>query len=266
MIEAVGLVKQLGDTRVLDGVTFTAPTGEITGLLGPNGAGKTTTMRVLATLLAPDEGTLVIDGVDALADPVEVRRRVGLVTEEPGLFDRLTVREQLTFVGRAHGLATDALADRLDLLADALDLHDALDRRAGVLSKGNRQKAALARALVHDPPVILLDEPTSGLDVMASAGLEELIASEHVRAGKTVLLSTHLLDEAERLCDRVIGIAGGRVVADGPEEHWCRLAGTDDFREAFVRIVGAASLQAPPPPPPPPPSSPPPPSPPRSPR
>ncbi len=258
MIEAVGLVKELGETRVLDGVTFSAPTGSVCGLLGPNGAGKTTTMRVLATLLRPDAGTLRIDGVDALGDPVEVRRRIGLVTEEPGLFDRLTVREQLTFVGRAHGWDDDRLADRLAVLADALGLADALDRRAGVLSKGNRQKAALARALVHDPPVILLDEPTSGLDVMASAGLEELIASEHVRGGKTVLLSTHLLDEAERLCDRVIGIAGGRVVADGPEAHWCALAGTDNFRDAFVRIVGAASLAATPPAPPPPPPPPPP--------
>ena len=138
MIEAVGLVKQLGDTRVLDGVTFTAPTGEITGLLGPNGAGKTTTMRVLATLLAPDEGTLVIDGVDALADPVEVRRRVGLVTEEPGLFDPLTVREQLRFVGRAHGLATDALAHRLDPPTVARDLPDSPDRQPRVTALCHR--------------------------------------------------------------------------------------------------------------------------------
>lgn len=239
-----GLVKHLGDSRILDNITFSVPSGSVAGLLGPNGAGKTTTMRVLSTLLLPDEGAVRIDGIDTTVDAVEVRRRIGLVTEEPGLFDRLTAREQLTFSARAYGLSAEQTEERIDVLGAALDLTAALDRRAGELSKGNRQKVALARALAHDPPIILLDEPTSGLDVMAAAGLEELIASPTLRAERTVVLSTHLLDEAERLCDRVIGIAAGRVVADGPQEHWCELAGVDAFRDAFVRLVGEASLRA----------------------
>ena len=242
MIEAEGLVKELGGVRVLDGVGFTAPAGAVTGLLGPNGAGKTTTMRVLATLLRPDAGTLRIDGIDAVADPVAVRRRIGLVTEEPGLFDRLTVREQLRFFGRAHGLEPAAVDARIDELAAALRLDGALDRRAGVLSKGNRQKVSLARALLHRPAVLLLDEPTSGLDVVAAAGLEELLGGPTVGADTTVLLSTHLLDEAERLCTRVVGLAAGRVVADGTQADWCARAGGIPFRQAFVSLVGTASL------------------------
>ncbi len=242
MIEVEGLVKILGGTRVLDGVSFTAPTGSVTGLLGPNGAGKTTTMRVLATLLRPDDGRVLVDGIDVAADPTTARRALGLVTEEPGLHDRLTVREQLTFTGRAYGLTPDTAAARVTAVADLVGLDRELDHRAGTLSKGNRQKVALCRALVHDPPVLLLDEPTSGLDVVGSAGLEDLLRRQEVTGGKTVLLSTHRLDEAERMADKVVGIAAGRVVVDDTPEGLVARRGAASFREALVQMLGEATL------------------------
>jgi sodium transport system ATP-binding protein len=245
VIAVAGLAKTLGDARVLDDVTFTAPSAAITGLLGPNGAGKTTTMRVLATLLRPDAGTVRIGGIDIVADPMAARRVIGLVTEEPGLHDRLTVREQLVFSARAHGLGTDDAHGRIDEIAGHLGLSGSLDRRGGTLSKGNRQKVSLCRALVHDPPVLLLDEPTSGLDVVAADGLEDLLGHEDITGGKTVLLSTHRLDEAERLASRVVGIAAGRVVVDATPDELVATSGADSFREAFVRLLGQASLDAP---------------------
>jgi sodium transport system ATP-binding protein len=237
-----GVVKHLGDTKVLGGISFEVPTGTTAGLLGPNGAGKSTTMRVLATLLRPDAGTVEVGGVDVVAEPTSVRRSIGLVTEEPGLFDRLTVREQLHFAGRAYGLADSAVTARIDTLSDALVLGAELDKRAGALSKGNRQKAALARALVHDPPVLLLDEPTAGLDVMATAGFEDLVVRDDVTGNKTVLLSTHRLEEAERLADQIIGIVDGRIVAAGSPAELVERTGAASFREAFVALMGGAAL------------------------
>jgi sodium transport system ATP-binding protein len=242
VIAVAGLGKALGGTRILEDVTFTAPTGEVTGLLGPNGAGKTTTMRVLATLLRPDTGSVRIAGIDLAEDPMAARRVIGLVTEEPGLHDRLTVREQLVFSGRAHGLTAEVASGRIEAIAAHLGLTAALDRRGGTLSKGNRQKVSLCRALVHDPPVLLLDEPTSGLDVVAADGLEELLARDDVTGGKTVLLSTHRLDEAERLASRVVGIAAGRVVVDATPAELLATSDAATFREAFVRVLGEASL------------------------
>lgn len=242
MIELDSVVKTLGERVVLDNVSFQAPDGMVTGLLGPNGAGKTTTMRIVATLLRPDTGTVRIAGVDVQEDPIHARRMLGLVTEEPGLLDRLTVREQLTYTARAYGLTNAAAAERLDWLAELLGFVALLDERAGVLSKGNRQKVSLCRALVHDPTVLLLDEPTSGLDVVAAAGLEDLLQAKDVTGGKTVLLSTHRLDEVERLADRVVGIAEGQVVVDATPDDLVASSGSDSFRDAFVTMLGAASL------------------------
>lgn len=242
MIEVDGLVRTLGETRVLDGLSFTARAGEITGFLGPNGAGKTTTMRVLSTLLKPTEGTVRIVGFDVVADALEVRRRIGLVTEEPSLLDRLTVREQLVFNARAYDVPSEQAHDRIELLVELLGLHDGIDKRAGALSKGNRQKASLARALVHDPPVLLLDEPTANLDIVAQAGMQELLRRPDVVAGKTVFLSTHVLDEAERLCDRVIGIVGGRTVSQGTPDEIIAAAGAASFREAFLALVAETTM------------------------
>lgn len=240
MIRVEGLRLKLGGAAVLDGLSFTAPTGEVTGFLGPNGAGKTTTMRVLATLLRPEAGRVEVAGHDALREPNEVRRRIGLVTEEPSLLDRLTVREQLDFTARAYDVAD--VAHRIATVAGLLGLEEQLDKRAGTLSKGNRQKVSLARALVHDPPVLLLDEPTANLDVVAQAAMQDLLRNPEVRAGKTVFLSTHVLDEAERLCDRVVGIVAGRTVAEGTPEEIVVARGAADFRSAFLDLLGAHAL------------------------
>ncbi|MGH9085067.1 MAG: ATP-binding cassette domain-containing protein [Acidimicrobiales bacterium] len=245
MIRVDGLRKSLGDAEILRGVTFTAPTGTITGLLGPNGAGKTTTMRVLATLLRPDHGTVEIDGLDVAAHAQDVRRRIGLVTEEPGLFERLTGREQLRFVAEVHGMGRRAGDEAIDRLADAFGFGADVDRRAGELSKGNRQKLSLARALVHDPPVLLLDEPTANLDVVASSALEAVLLTPGVVTGRTVLLSTHSVEEAERLCQRVVGLVQGTVVADSTPEALVADLGATDFRSAFVGLLGRAALDLP---------------------
>ncbi|MFP5327964.1 MAG: ABC transporter ATP-binding protein [Acidimicrobiia bacterium] len=240
MIEVEDLRLALGGTQVIDGLSFRAPEGEVTGFLGPNGAGKTTTMRILATLLRPDSGSARVAGHDVVREPTEVRRRIGLVTEEPSLLDRLTVREQLTFTGRAYDLSPQRVAERIEVVASLLELD--LDKRAGTLSKGNRQKASLARALVHDPPVLLLDEPTANLDVVAQAAMQELLRRPEVRSGKTVFLSTHVLDEAERLCDRVVGIVSGKVVAEGTPAEIVARSGAPDFRSAFLDLLGTRAL------------------------
>ncbi|HEX7165440.1 MAG TPA: ABC transporter ATP-binding protein [Acidimicrobiales bacterium] len=242
MIEVDGLVRDLGGTRVIDGLTFTANGGEITGVLGPNGAGKTTTMRVLSTLLRPTAGRVVVAGHDVVDDAIEVRRRIGLVTEEPSLLDRLTVREQLVFSARMYDLPDQRIDDRIELLVAVLGLEDGIDKRAGTLSKGNRQKAALARALVHDPPVLLLDEPTANLDIVAQAGMQQLLRRPDVVEGKTVFLSTHVLDEAERLCDRVVGIVGGKTVAAGTPDEIVAATGAASFRDAFLSLVAETTM------------------------
>jgi ABC-type multidrug transport system ATPase subunit len=242
VIEVDGLVRRLGDARVLDGLTFSVPPGSVTGFLGPNGAGKTTTMRVLSTLLRPTEGNVRIAGFDVVADAIEVRRVIGLVTEEPSLLDRLTVREQLEFSARAYDLPAPRIAERISLLVDLLGLGDGIDRRAGTLSKGNRQKASLARALVHDPAVLLLDEPTANLDIVAQAGMQELLQRADVVGGKTVFLSTHVLDEAERLCDHVVGIVAGRTVAEGTPAEIVARTGTASFRDAFLSLVAVSAM------------------------
>ena len=242
MIDVADLRLSLGGASVIDGLSFSAPAGEVTGFLGPNGAGKTTTMRILSTLLRPDGGSARIAGYDVVREANEVRRHIGLVTEEPSLLDRLTVREQLVFTAQAHDLAAGAVAERVEMVAGLLALEEHLDKRAGTLSKGNRQKASLARALVHDPPVLLLDEPTANLDVVAQAAIQELLRRPEVRSGKTVFLSTHVLDEAERLCDRVVGIVAGRVVAEGTPTEIVERGGAPDFRTAFLDLLGAHAL------------------------
>ncbi len=237
MIEVEGLVCKVGDVRILDGLSFIAPSGSITGFLGPNGAGKTTTMRVLSTLLRPAEGRVRVGGYDVVTEALEVRRVIGLVTEEPSLLDRLTVREQLVFSARAYDLAAARISERITLLVELLGLQDEIDKRAGALSKGNRQKASLARALVHDPTVLLLDEPTANLDIVAQAGMQELLQRSDVVGGKTVFLSTHVLDEAERLCDRIVGIVAGHTVAEGSPAEIIARSGAANFREAFLELV-----------------------------
>ncbi len=238
MIEVSGLVKSFGDVRAVDGVDFIAPDGGITGLLGPNGAGKTTTLRILATLLHPDAGTARVDGHDVEGEPLEVRRRIGAVPDAKGLYPRLTARENVRYYGRLHGLEGAALEQAIDRLIAMLAMEDIAERRTEGFSTGQRVKVAIARALIHDPPNVLLDEPTSGLDIMATRAMREAIRRLRDE-GKCVLLSTHIMQEVSALCDRVVVIAEGRVVADGTPDQLREHTGQDHLEDVFVELIGS---------------------------
>ena len=238
MIEVSGLAKAFGEVRAVDGVEFAVPDGGITGLLGPNGAGKTTTLRILATLLRPDAGSAAVDGHDVVRGALEVRRRIGVVPDAKGLYPRLTARENVRYYGRLHGIEGAELEREIDRLIGLLAMEDIADRRTEGFSTGQRVKVAIARALIHDPPNVLLDEPTSGLDIMATRAMRRAI--RRLRDdGKCVLLSTHIMQEVSALCDRVVVIAQGRVVADGTPEQLREHTGRDHLEDAFVELIGS---------------------------
>jgi sodium transport system ATP-binding protein len=230
------LEKTLGKNHVLRGISLEAHAGEIFGLLGPNGAGKTTTLRVIFTLLAPDAGTVEVLGFDTRTEPQEVRRRVGVVTAEIGVYPRLSARENITYFAQLSGLVDGDLDQKVRGVIDRLDMVPFADERAESLSSGQKQKVAIARAVVHDPPVLMFDEPTSNLDVLASREIREFMVESKQR-GKCVVFSTHVLHDAERLCDRVTIIHQGRVVASGPTGE-VRGAYTD-LEDAFLALIEA---------------------------
>jgi len=223
------LEKTLGSNKVLRGISLEARAGEIFGLLGPNGAGKTTTLRVICTLLAPDAGSVEVLGFDTRTSPEEVRRRVGVVTAEIGVYPRLTARENIAYFAELSGVLNGELDKKVDAVVERLDMASFADQRAESLSSGQKQKVAIARAIVHDPPVLMFDEPTSNLDVLASREIRDFMVESRDR-GKSVVFSTHVLHDAERLCDRVSIIHQGRVVAAGP---------TQEVRGAFAELEDA---------------------------
>jgi len=241
------LEKTLGPNKVLRGISLEAHAGEIFGLLGPNGAGKTTTLRIICTLLAPDAGSVDVLGFDTRTAPQEVRRRVGVVTAEIGVYPRLSARENIAYFAELSGLIrvhpgrADELDGDLDRKVDAvlerLDMGSFANQRAESLSSGQRQKVAIARAIVHDPPVLMFDEPTSNLDVLASREIREFMVESKGR-GKCVIFSTHVMHDAERLCDRVTIIHHGRVVADGATADVRR--GYQDLEDSFLALVESA--------------------------
>ena len=239
MIEARGLRKSFGGRRAVDGLSFVARDGEITGLLGPNGAGKTTTLRMLETLLRPDAGTIHVDGHDALRAPLAVRRALGALPDARGLYTRLSARENIEYFAALHGLTRARAAARTDELIEALGMQDIAARRTEGFSQGERVKTAIARALVHDPRNLLLDEPTNGLDVAATRSLRAFLRKLK-EAGRCVLLSTHLMQEVAALCDRIVVVARGRVVADGTPDELRQLAGEPQLEEAFMRLIDGA--------------------------
>jgi sodium transport system ATP-binding protein len=236
MIEVEGLVKRFGAVRALDGVGFAARDGRITGLLGPNGAGKSTCLRILSTVLTPDEGRARMGGIDLAAEPLAARRVLGVLPHNSGVYPQLTARENIEYYGRLHGLAGEPLAARVESLIDRLDLGHVADRRAKGFSQGERTKVALARALVHDPPHLLLDEPTSGLDVMATRHLRDWL--RELRAeGRCVLLSSHVMQEVEALVDDLVIVAAGRVTLQGtPAELAAHFPGKS-LEDIFVSAV-----------------------------
>ena len=220
-------------------VSFSAANGCITGLLGPNGAGKTTTLRMLAALIEPDAGTLAVDGIDVVSRPREALARMGVLSDARGLYPRLTARENIAYYAALQGMTPDAAEARANALAEVLDMKRLLDRRTEGFSQGERMKTALARALVHDPANIVLDEPTNGLDVLATRALREALRFLRTPEGgsKCIVFSTHIMQEVERLCDRVVVIANGLSVASGSVPELLAQTGERDFEEAFVKLA-----------------------------
>ena len=222
MIDVQSITKRYGHHTAIDQVTFSVAKGEVLAFLGPNGAGKTTTMRILTCFMPPTEGTARVAGFDCVNDPMEVKRRIGYLPETPPVYQELTVTEYLTFVGQLRGLTGQALTSALDQSIGRLELGTVRHRLIGNLSRGYRQRVGLAQALLHDPPVLILDEPTVGLDPKQIIEIRELIKS--LAGSHSVILSTHILPEATAVCQRVVIINGGRIVAeDTPEQLSARL-------------------------------------------
>ena len=247
MIEAVALAKRFParrpgaqDVVAVRDVSFRAPDGAITALLGPNGAGKTTTLRMISTLVSPTAGRALVDGIDCAGDALAVRARLGVLSDARGLYGRLTARENVRYYGALRGMATDAVDAAIERLAEWLDMKPLLDRRTDGFSQGERMKVAIARTLVHDPGNVVLDEPTNGLDVMTTRSLREVV--RRLRdAGKCVLFSSHVMQEVSALCDEIVIVARGCVVAHGRAEALLAQSGRDNLEDAFVHLAGEAT-------------------------
>jgi len=237
MIVVKNLKKSFGKVKAVNGVSFEARNGEITGLLGPNGAGKTTILRMLYSLLPPNEGEIRIDGMDPHRDAMAIKRTLGVIPDNRGLYDRLTARENISYFGELHGMNRPSIAQRIKELTSTLDMEDFIDRRTEGFSQGQRVKVAIARAMVHEPQTVLMDEPSNGLDVMSTRALRHYILSLK-EAGQSVVLSTHIMQEVAALCDRIVIIAKGRVAADGSADQLLEKSGCDSLEDAFVKLIG----------------------------
>lgn len=244
MIVVDDLYKHFGTVKAVDGVSFEAPDGMVTGLLGPNGAGKSTTLRMLYALMKPDAGRIMVDEVDAVANPQAAQAKLGVLPDPSGLYPRLTAREHIRYYAELHGVPAQDLAARTAQLVRVLDMDGIADRRVGGFSHGERTKVALARALVHDPRNVLLDEPTNGLDVMSTRAVREII--RHLRAeGRCVVFSSHVMQEVSALCDRIVVIAKGRVVAAGTPDEIRQRTGRENLEDAFVALAGVEQERTP---------------------
>lgn len=248
MIEARQLTKTFKDKKrgliaAAADLTFTCVPGRIYGLLGANGAGKTTTLRMLATLLKPTSGACTVAGHDASTEPEKVRANVGFLAASTALYGRLSAREMITYFGRLNGMADEAIRARLKVLADELDMHEFLDRRCDKFSTGMKQKTSIARTLIHDPAVMIFDEPTLGLDVMTARSIVKFVRDCRDR-GKTVIYSTHVMSEVEKLCDTIGIIHGGRLVAEGTLAELQARFGERDMEEIFIKAVGGEAALA----------------------
>lgn len=237
MIEVNDVRKKFGAVQALGGVSFAARDGQITALLGPNGAGKTTLLRLLVGLLRRDTGTIRIDGADPQTDPMAVRANIGFLTDQFGLYERMSTREYLVYFGELNGMAPAAANARVDEVSHLLVMDDILERRSKGFSQGQRIKVALARTLLHRPRNLLLDEPSRGLDVMSTRALRSALAA--LRAdGCCVIMATHVMQEVSHLCDDVIVIAKGHTVAQGSPQQLCQRTGIANLEDAFVSLVG----------------------------
>jgi sodium transport system ATP-binding protein len=243
MIRLSGLAKEYGPVRALRDLSLEVPGGQVYALLGPNGAGKTTALRCLATLLSPTSGTAEVCGIDVTKDPIEARRRMAFLSSSMGLYGRLSARELVAYFGRLHGLGEETLAARVEELVDLFGLGEFADRLCGKLSTGQRQRVSLARALVHDPPVLILDEPTVGLDVLSGRAIHDFILRERSR-GKAVLFSTHQMEEVDLLADRVGVLRRGELAAEGTAAEIMARAGEPNLARAFLALVADPPLGA----------------------
>ncbi|MBU6420956.1 MAG: ATP-binding cassette domain-containing protein [Gammaproteobacteria bacterium] len=243
MIEVDNISKHFGRVQAVRDVDFSAPDGRITGLLGPNGAGKSTTLRIISTVLKPDAGAVRVDGSDVRINGEAARLKLGVLPHASGLYPRLTAVENIRYYGELNGLSGTALRQRIAELVALLEIQEFADRPAKGFSQGQRIKVALARALVHRPKNLVLDEPTNGLDVMATRALRAII--KRLRdAGHCVLFSSHVMQEVAQLCDDIVIIARGRIVAHGTPDEIRRQTGETDLEEAFVKAVGETGAAA----------------------
>jgi sodium transport system ATP-binding protein len=243
VIEAIELTKRYGDIVAAESISFRVNPGEVVGLLGPNGAGKTTVLRMLAGILTPTSGSARVDGFDAQHDGLTVKHRLGFLSGDTALYQRLTPREVLRYFGRLNDMPDDLIARRTDVLIRELRMEDFADRRCQGLSAGQRQKANIARAFLHDPPALVLDEPTTALDIVTGSFLLEAIARARAQ-GKAVLFSTHIMGEAEYLCDRVMLIHRGRIIDQGTVAEVCTRAEARTLTDAFLKRMGTSEAAA----------------------
>ena len=237
MIELRQVRKCFGEVTAADDISFVARDGEVTGLLGPNGAGKTTALRVLSGLLAPTRGSARIDDIDVHDSPSAARARLGMLPDARGLFPRMSTREHLAYAGALYGMKKRAVDDEIAALSDALGLASLLDRKVDGFSQGERVKVALGRALIHRPKNVVLDEPTNGLDVGATRAMRRLIRALKAE-GKCVVFSSHIMQEVKALCDRIVIVSKGAVVAEGSPEEITEAAQAKDLEAAFVALTG----------------------------
>ncbi|MCC6687137.1 MAG: ATP-binding cassette domain-containing protein [Fimbriimonadaceae bacterium] len=226
-----------GEIRAVDRVSFTAKPGRILGLLGVNGAGKTTTLRMLSTVISPGHGTALVGGFDISKDPTRVRETIGFVSGSTGLYGRLSAKECLEYFGQLYGLSGAQLSEAMSLVSDQLNLHEFLNQLCDKLSTGQKQRVSIARAIIHNPPIMFFDEPTAGLDVLASQSIMEFIEGCRDQ-GKTVVFSTHIMSEVERLCDDVVVIHEGQVRAFGSADDMKIQSGTMTLEQAFLNLLG----------------------------
>jgi sodium transport system ATP-binding protein len=238
MLQVNGLYKSFGPVAALRGVTFSAPNGRITGLIGPNGAGKTTALRVLYTILRPDLGSASVDGDDTVAAALQVQRRIGALPDSHGLYLRLTARENIRYYGRLHNQSGEALERNIEALIKLLDMQDIADRRAEGFSQGQRVKTAIARALVHQPQNILLDEPAGGLDVLSTRAMRAFIRRLRDE-GRCMLFSSHIMQEVSTLCDNIVVLARGQVVATGTPDELRQMSHQANLEDALVTVIGS---------------------------
>ena len=241
MIQVVNLMKSFRDLRrglvhAVDGLSFEARPGEVFGLLGPNGAGKTTTMRILCTVLRPTGGTARVAGFDVATQPGLVRQHIGFLSANTAIYDRMSAREMVEYFGRLYGLGEERLRQRLETVFTTLRMNDFRDLLGAKMSTGMRQKVSIARAIIHDPPVLIFDEPTAGLDVLVGRNVLDTIGQLR-EMGKCILFSTHIMREVERLCDRVAIVSRGRVQACGTLAELRQQYGQEDLEELFFQLV-----------------------------